>query len=140
MVDWNTKEITKNILVNNWSISPTPNFEIKDDEQGKLHTPDYPLIEIEEVNNRNIDQADIQYETFDKTSFVLVTVRVKQEDVNRYWQETISTLMNKRTKLEGLSGEWDKIIIGDNQIPDPQYSNEVSTIQVQYQAFNDKIN
>lgn len=137
MVDWNTKQITKDLLVNNWSLTTTPTFKIDDEENSKVHTPDDPEISIQELNTRDREQADIFYDSFNKSSFIIITIRSREDEVDKYWEETSRILLDNRTNLEGLPGGWDKLIIDEAEIPDPQFSNEVSTIQIEFRAFND---
>lgn len=133
MVNWNTKDITENILTDYFD-SKTLSVDIYQKSEGDTggskisNRSSTHEIQIENTEDFNINRADITYSTLDKSSQVFITIKSEKNKLS-IWEHTKDALLESR-KLPTY--EWDRIEFDDLSVDDPSYGIHESVIQITF--------
>jgi len=140
MVNWNTKEITENVLKDYFdtkSLSVDIYQKSEGDTGGSKisNRTNVHEIQIEQTEDFTLDRADITYSTLDKSSQVFITIKSEKNKLS-IWDHTKDALLQSR-KLPTY--EWDYLEIDDLSLSDPDFGIQESVIQITFIKKSDPI-
>ena len=133
MVNWNTVDIIKEKLDDNWDNNYVnkPAFVNKNEQEGKaINKRANDEIKIQ-GESRTIEPLDVGKNCFNYTSSVLLTIHSTSGDATKIYEEIIR-IVNQNNTRSDLNYDWDTWDVLDIGINEPRLSNDITTLTIQF--------
>jgi transcriptional regulator with AAA-type ATPase domain len=135
-LDLDARTVIRDLLQNQYNETPVPDIFLTEDQNSKISTPEANEIIIQEDTVRNIEQADVGYNTLDITVTIILEIKSREGNTREIKNEVQRILMDNRTSVRGLDGGYDRIEPPQEEIKDPAIREGQTTITVDLVKYN----